>query len=298
MAPVPELGAGVHAAGVGDGEADDSEDEQREAELDEDSRAPSQRLVPPIGKEHERIDRMPEGDRDADLDRAAQAQGRTSATPCIPKGLRRQSPAVKCGAMNASVKARSVSIAALASFAALFASPATKQPPRGASWLAAGVANWNHSGAAVPKAPPGNAANRERCKDLLRPPSGVHDRAVTAQGWLIYGSLQRFGRTVVVTGASDLDGMCRPRGFQVFVFFERKFAGTLSPELMNARADGSQTRCSLTRERNISAEYARYSKDDPLCCPSGAATVPFEVEDRPDGPLVVPGQPVSVPVSR
>jgi hypothetical protein len=200
--------------------------------------------------------------------------------------------------MNASLKARCVSIVASALLAATFASPATKQPPRGGSWLDAGVANWNQPGSAVPKAPKGDAANRERCKDLLRPPSGVHDRALVAEGWWLYGSLQRFGRTVVVTGASDLDGMCRPLGFQVFVFFERRFAGTLSPGPMNARTDGSQGRFSLSRERGILAEYARYSEKDPLCCPSAAATVQFEIEDRPNGPLVVPAKPVSVPVSR
>jgi hypothetical protein len=119
-----------------------------------------------------------------------------------------------------------------------------------------------------------------------------------AGGWALYGSLQRFGRTVVVTGASELDGMCRPRGFQVFVFFEKRFAGTLSPGVMNARADGSQSRLSLISERKISADYARYSKDDPLCCPSAAATVPFDIEDKPSGPLVVPGKTVPAPASR
>jgi hypothetical protein len=198
--------------------------------------------------------------------------------------------------MNGSREARSVSIFASAFLAAVLASPATKQPPKDGSWLAAGVANWNHSGAAIPKAPPGDPANRERCKDLLRLPSGMHDRALAAEGWWLYGSLQRFGRTVVVTGTSDLDGMCRPLEFQVFVFFQRKFAGTLSPVLMNASTDGSQSRFSLSRERGILAEYARYSENDPRCCPSAAVTVQFEIEDKTNGPLLVPAKPV--PVSR
>lgn len=201
--------------------------------------------------------------------------------------------------MDAFQTARSLAIVASALLAASLASPATatKPAPGGKSWLDAGVANWNRPGAEVPKAPTGNAANRERCKDLLRPPSGVHDRAVAAQGWWIYGSLQRFGRTVIVTGASDTDAMCRPVGFQVFVFFERKFAGTLSPVLMNSRADLSLGRVSLSRERSIQAEYARYSESDPLCCPSAAETVEFAIEDRPSGPVVVPGKPQRLPVS-
>jgi hypothetical protein len=206
----------------------------------------------------------------------------------------------KVGAMNASQRARSFSIVASAFLAASLANPATRQPPKGGSWLDKldnGVPNWNHAGSAVPKAPPGDPANRERCKDLLRPPSGVHDRALIAEGWWLYGPLQRFGRTVVVTGASDLDGMCRPLGFQAFVFFDRKFAGTLSPVPMNARADGPQSRFFLSRERSVSSEYARYSKDDPLCCPSAVATVEFQIEDKPNGPLVVPAT-VSVPLSR
>jgi hypothetical protein len=198
--------------------------------------------------------------------------------------------------MNASPKTRFVSIIASAVLAAASASPATKQAAKGGSWLDGGVANWNHPGAAVPKASSGDAANRERCKDLLRPPSGVHDRALTTQGWLLYGPLQRFGRAVVVTGASDLDGKCQPLGFQVFVFFERKFAGTLSPGLMNAGRDGSESRFSLSRERRIQAEYSRYSKNDPL--PSASATVQFEIEDKAEGPFLVPATPVPVPAAR
>ena len=292
-----QAGAGVHSAGVGHGEADDAVDEKAQREIDEKAGVEPKPLAD-AGKEDERIERVPEGDGDAELDPAAGVMEECSAAPCIPKTRRLQSSAVKWSAMNGSVKVRSISIVTATLLAASFASPATKQAAKGGSWLDAAAVNWNSPGAAVPKAPAGDAANRERCKDLLRPPSGVHDRAVTAAGWWLYGSLQRFGRTVVVTAASDLDGMCRPRGFQVFVFFEKKFAGTLSPEPMNARADGSQSRFFLSKERSISAEYARYSKDDPLCCPSGAATVQFDIEEKPTGPLVVPAKPVAGPVAR
>ena len=87
---------------------------------------------------------------------------------------------------------------------------------------------------------------------------------------------------------ASADGMCRPNGFQAFVFVNGVFAGTLSPVLMNARTDGSiaSLNVSIFNAGEISADFARYSDQDPLCCPHGTTNVLYQIKAKPA--LVVP----------
>jgi hypothetical protein len=87
---------------------------------------------------------------------------------------------------------------------------------------------------------------------------------------------------------ASADGMCRPNGFQAFVFVNGVFAGTLSPLPMNARTDGSiaSLNVSIFSATQLSADFARYSDQDPLCCPHGSTNVLYHVTAKP--PLVVP----------
>lgn len=55
---------------------------------------------------------------------------------------------------------------------------------------------------------------------------------------MLYGAVQSYGPTKVVTAMSGFDGMCRPLGYQAFVCWEGRYAGTLSPAAMNSRTDG------------------------------------------------------------
>jgi len=79
--------------------------------------------------------------------------------------------------------------------------------------------------------------------------------------------------------------MCRPREYQAFVFVRGVFAGTLSPQPMESRSDGSLGRLFLQNEKQLIAEYQRYDKSDPLCCPTKHTSVVFDIEN---GPLVRP----------
>jgi LppP/LprE lipoprotein len=105
------------------------------------------------------------------------------------------------------------------------------------------------------------------------------DQAVRAAGWFLFAdSDQPFADTTIVKGSTAVDGMCRPWGYQFFVFVNGTFAGTLSPVPMNARTDGALVRVEGEGEQQLAAHYSRYAPTDPLCCPSRTSTVTYRVD--------------------
>lgn len=137
--------------------------------------------------------------------------------------------------------------------------------------------NWNRGDGVVPNAPRTLEPIDARCREQIRNPESIADRAVTRAGWSLFGAAQTFGTVTVVNGMAGTDGMCRPTLHNTFVFVGTRFAGTLSPEPMNSRTDGSLTRASLTSPTAIYAEYARYTSNDALCCPSQTSSVQFSI---------------------
>ncbi len=162
---------------------------------------------------------------------------------------------------------------------------------RGPVWLdPATPARWNAAGAKVPPAPrsaPG-ALLTGPCTAQLRQPASAADRAVAAAGWRLLGASQRFGDTEVVGGQSGFDGMCRPTGYQFFVFSGGRFAGTVSPGPMDSRTDGAAQVPVLGSARDLAVTFSRYTPSDPLCCPSSLTTVRYRVDDQPRGPVLLP----------
>ena len=152
------------------------------------------------------------------------------------------------------------------------------------SWLdAKAPANWNVTGAALPARPgPRDAelAPGGRCASTVRPPSSLEDSALTKRGWSLVGPYTRYGSTSVVMAMSSADGMCRPNGYQAFVFVNGTFAGTLAPKPMDARTDGSISSLNvpLYNATEISADFVRYSAQDALCCPHATTTVMYHVQ--------------------
>ena len=126
-----------------------------------------------------------------------------------------------------------------------------------------------------------------RCPDLVRQPESPAENALVRAGWMLYGAVQSYEYTKVVFAMSDADGMCRPLGYQAFVYWEGRYAGTLSPMAMNSRTDGALAKISLGNPTRIFAEFARYGQSDALCCPSRISQVTFEV-NRDEMPLVIP----------
>lgn len=166
------------------------------------------------------------------------------------------------------------------------ASPAA----RGGFWLDRLPAGWNAAGGAIPPAPRIDAdpPDTPRCPGLVRSAATAAERAVVAAGWWLIGPAQDLDDLVVLRGGAAVDGMCRPLGYQGFVFVEGRFAGTLSPVAMNARTDGAERLIIVASHRRLLVEYSRYRPIDPLCCPSAIAVVTFDIDRHVLGPVAVP----------
>jgi heat shock protein HslJ len=147
---------------------------------------------------------------------------------------------------------------------------------------------WNRPGAKIPKAPrfDPDPFLAKQCGRETRAPVSDADRAVASAGWKLLGASQDFGETEVVLGRSGVDGMCRPLGYQAFVFVGGRFAGTLAPRPMDSRTDGAAQVPQLWSAGAVVVSFSRYAKGDPLCCPSRTSTVEYRIEPGPKGPLV------------
>jgi heat shock protein HslJ len=165
----------------------------------------------------------------------------------------------------------------LAATAPAASAPGAAQNAR-ASWLdEPKPISWTIPGASIPRAPQAAGTADPRCRALARPPESAADKRLAEQGWDPIGAYQGGWGVLVLQGAASYDGMCRPQAYQEFVFVRGVFAGTLSPETMDSRAEGSLNRVTLQGDRRLVAEYARYARSDALCCPSRTTSVVFEI---------------------
>jgi len=163
------------------------------------------------------------------------------------------------------------------------------------SWLDAKTpASWNTAQRMVlpfrPGAPDAELAKGGHCAASVRPPTSTEDHALTERGWSLAGPYQRYGVTSVVSAMAGVDGMCRPMGYQSFVFVDGWYAGTLSPKAMDARTDGaiSSLSISLWDANSFTVDYSRYTPADPLCCPHSSSVVTFKVKSLAGRPHIVP----------
>ncbi len=157
----------------------------------------------------------------------------------------------------------------------------------GQSWLDKAAYNWNRSGETVPR-PRRSGGNDPECKDTMRRPSTAEDRAVAASGWTLFGPQETFGTTLVLHALSGVDGMCRPLGYQAFVFVKGQFAGTMSPGVMDSRSDGAESAVHVSTQTTLMGEFQRYKNSDPLCCPSRTTRVMYKIVTVQGRPLLVP----------
>jgi heat shock protein HslJ len=150
------------------------------------------------------------------------------------------------------------------------------------SWLDRPLVDWNRPSLSdFPRLPnPVAATHVNRCRESARPPTSDADRALTKRNWILFGAVQSFGITQLITATSGFDGMCRPVGYQAFIYVEGRHAGTLSPVLMDSRTDGALAVARLMSATAIQAEFVRYSTADALCCPSRTSAVMYRI--RPD----------------
>lgn len=179
-------------------------------------------------------------------------------------------------------------LASLTMVSMLPVGPALAQSPE-PSWLDdPNPPGWNLPGLAIPAAPAPPFPIDPRFRERNRMPETPEDAALAAAGWDLVSAYQSGWGVKLITGASYYDGMGRPLGYQVFVFVDGAFAGTLSPGLMNARIDSSLSQTRLIGATTISADFVRYSATDPLCCPSARSSVQYRIERADRGWVVNP----------
>ena len=152
---------------------------------------------------------------------------------------------------------------------------------------------WNHTGGSIPKVKKQFDDDLKEFKNRCsasRPPSVTESPetlAVTSRGWTVFKSRSDFHGIVVVSALQDYDGMCRPIGYQDFVFVNGILAGTLSPKSIDSRSDASSITVTFAESGKILAELNRYTEKDPLCCPSRNSEVTYEIQTSGTKPLVV-----------
>ncbi len=160
------------------------------------------------------------------------------------------------------------------------------------AWLDRPLVNWNRQSTELPR-PVASMDQQEiqtRCPNLLRQADSPFEHELVNAGWLLYGALQSFGVTKVITAMSGVDNECRPLGYQAFVYWGDSYAGTLSPVMMDSLTNGALTTIRLISANNISAEFARYTENDSSCCPRRMSYVTYEVstdEPRRIGPVEI-----------
>jgi heat shock protein HslJ len=167
-------------------------------------------------------------------------------------------------------------------------SSAGQHQPAGGSWLDHQLSNWNTKMGGLPRPrPPGGQNGGALCRMQVREPASDAERSLVRAGWMLLGPVQTYDQTQVVTAMSGADGMCRPLGQQAFVYWEGRYAGSLSPQPMDSRTDGSILNVRLLGPALIAAEFARYAERDPLCCPSRTSSVTYNL-NRDEAPLITP----------
>jgi hypothetical protein len=167
-------------------------------------------------------------------------------------------------------------------------SPASAQEE---TWLDGDLASWNMPGMAIPTAPTVDGNPDPRCAERERPAETAEDDALISEGWRLFLPYQRGWGVTLISALAGYDGMCRPLGYQSFVFVDGVFAGTVSPEPMDSRTTGAASDVNLWYADQVSAEYLRYAPDDPLCCASSTDSVNFTIADTSEGPVLNPVPP-------
>jgi hypothetical protein len=195
--------------------------------------------------------------------------------------------------MSGFVEFPRIAAGVLTGVAVLLASTAlARQSAEKTSWLDRPLTNWNQADrlpAAASAAGEDPDALRTRC-GITRGESAAH-RALEESGWMPYHHLDREltrGDVEILAGMTTADEACQPTHFQIFVFVQGRFAGTLSPQPMTAGRDGFAGAVRIIEADTISSEFARFRQGDASCCPTSRMTVRFRIDRAGGQALVVP----------
>jgi hypothetical protein len=91
----------------------------------------------------------------------------------------------------------------------------------------------------------------------------------------------------IVGGMTAASPGCEPERFNLFVFVDGTFAGTVAREVMMPARDGAAGAVRITGADTMTVEFARYKPGDPECCPSSRERVTYRVEKTSAGPTLV-----------
>ncbi|WP_224361965.1 LppP/LprE family lipoprotein [Hyalangium versicolor] len=165
--------------------------------------------------------------------------------------------------------------------------PLSSEPTLQRSWLDSSSLRWN-VGSNIPLTEPTQPLDRARCKAEILSANTDEERRVEGAGWMLVEPTRRAGALALVKGTQAFDGECRPTAFQVFVFSEGQFAGTVAPQPMERQADGELLQARVEDDGTVMADFARYRAKDPLCCPSRTATVSYRIDHVGATPILLP----------
>jgi len=166
------------------------------------------------------------------------------------------------------------------------------------AWLDRPMQGWNTAGGAMPSSrslPVASSATLDRCKVTAPAPTPNQGSTsavpiLSRAGWRPYlhqdRALVRQGLEIL-GGLTDMTQACEPVHFNLFVFVDGRFAGTLAPAPMTTARDGAVGAVRIVNETALTAEFARYAANDSECCPSSRVKVTYRI-DRGEAPVVTP----------
>jgi hypothetical protein len=91
----------------------------------------------------------------------------------------------------------------------------------------------------------------------------------------------------VVGGMTAASPGCEPESFNLFVFVDGSFAGTVSRAAMTPSKDGAAGAVRISGADTLTVEFARYLPGDAECCPSSRERTSYKIEKTGTGPTMV-----------
>jgi hypothetical protein len=174
----------------------------------------------------------------------------------------------------------------------LTATAAVTGAQTGARWLDQPLTAWNQPGFSVASAPmtlDAQAALDKRC-GTPKSASPVALDAIRRARWVPFLHLdQAIARNgiEVIGGMTGATPGCGPESFNLFVFLDGVFAGTVSPVMMTPSRDGAAGAVRITGTTTLTVEFARYAPNDSACCPSSRVRVSYRIDRTRAGPTLV-----------
>jgi hypothetical protein len=134
-----------------------------------------------------------------------------------------------------------------------------------------------------------HAALEKRCgTPKTASPESV--RALQGARWVSYLHLdQAIARNgiEVVGGMTAATPGCEPESFNLFVFVNGAFAGTLSRAAMTPSRDSVAGAVRITGADTLMVDFARFRPGDSDCCPSSRERVTYRIEKTGAGATLV-----------